>query len=65
VSGDDLIVHGDPSTIKGATIESRGDHRIAMAFAVAGLVTDGQAIDDESCVGKSFPNFWETFTAFG
>jgi len=46
---------------RGALIASHNDHRIAMSFAVAGLVADGVRIDDEVCVNKSFPQFWETF----
>ncbi len=34
------------------------DHRIAMAFAVAGLRTAGTTLDDATCVGKSNPSFW-------
>lgn len=64
VTGDDLVIHGDPRGIRGATIASMGDHRIAMAFAVAGLYVGGLSVDDETCVKKSFPNFWETFAAF-
>lgn len=39
-------------------IKSFGDHRIAMSFAIAGLITQLQ-IDDESCMSISFPNFLE------
>lgn len=39
-------------------IKSFGDHRIAMSFAIAGLITPLQ-IDDESCMNISFPNFLE------
>ncbi len=41
-----------------ATIDSFGDHRIAMSFAIAGLVT-GMVIEDTDCIGTSFPNFTE------
>jgi 3-phosphoshikimate 1-carboxyvinyltransferase len=58
-SQDKLIVTG--GTPHGAEIETYGDHRIAMSFAVAGLVVDGTRIRGESCVEKSFPNFWEVF----
>ena len=43
----------------GGTIETRGDHRIAMAFAVAGLAIPGVVIDDPACVSKSYPGFWD------
>ncbi|HNY16556.1 MAG TPA: 3-phosphoshikimate 1-carboxyvinyltransferase [Treponemataceae bacterium] len=65
VEGNDLVVQGDPTGAHGGAISSWNDHRIAMCFAVAGLVLDGQTIDDGACVKKSFPNFWETFAAFG
>lgn len=43
----------------GAAIEPFGDHRIAMSFAIAGLVVPGIKIQEEQCVTKSFPDFWE------
>jgi 3-phosphoshikimate 1-carboxyvinyltransferase len=46
---------------KGAEIETYNDHRLAMSFAMAGLKVPGVVIRDESCVGKSFPTFWEVF----
>jgi 3-phosphoshikimate 1-carboxyvinyltransferase len=47
--------------LKGAEIASYGDHRIAMAFAIAGLVADGTTtIVDSDCVQISFPSFFET-----
>ncbi|MCP4627883.1 MAG: 3-phosphoshikimate 1-carboxyvinyltransferase [bacterium] len=58
-SDDELIVTG--GTPHGAEIETYGDHRIAMSFAVTGLVTPQTIILDENCVEKSFPNFWEVF----
>ena len=41
-----------------APIETAGDHRIAMAFALVGLRVRGLRIDDENCVAKSYPAFW-------
>ncbi len=41
-----------------ATIDSHGDHRIAMSFAIAGLI-DGMQIDDTACIDTSFPNFFD------
>lgn len=47
--------------LKGAEIASYGDHRIAMAFAIAGLVADGTTtLADSDCVQISFPSFFET-----
>lgn len=57
---DGLVVHG-PTLLHGAVLESFDDHRIAMAFAVAGLVADGTTvIEGADCVGISFPSFWDT-----
>jgi len=58
--GDDrLEIKG--GTPKGAFIETFNDHRIAMAFSVAGLVVEGMEIENPSCVGKSFPEYWRIF----
>jgi 3-phosphoshikimate 1-carboxyvinyltransferase len=47
--------------LKGATLPSFHDHRIAMAFSVAGLVADGDtAIEDADCVSISYPGFYDT-----
>jgi 3-phosphoshikimate 1-carboxyvinyltransferase len=58
-SDDQLIVTGGKP--HGAAIETYGDHRIAMSFAVAGLVTPQTFILDENCVEKSFPEYWTVF----
>jgi 3-phosphoshikimate 1-carboxyvinyltransferase len=52
------ITGGQPH---GADIETYNDHRIAMSFAVAGLKAPGVVIKDETCVKKSFPDFWQVF----
>lgn len=44
--------------IKSATINSHGDHRIAMSFSIAGLIS-GMNIEDTDCILTSFPNFKE------
>ena len=44
-----------------ALIDPHNDHRLAMSFAVAGLKTPGLRIDNETCVEKSFPEFWKVF----
>jgi len=59
-----LYVEGNKPALHGASIHCYNDHRIAMSFAVAGLVTENQVIDDEKCVAKSFPDFWEKFEIF-
>jgi 3-phosphoshikimate 1-carboxyvinyltransferase len=46
--------------LRGAEIEPRGDHRIAMAFAVAALGAEGNTvIRNSDCAGVSFPSFFE------
>ena len=39
-------------------IETYNDHRMAMAFAVLGLVRPGISIKNPACVSKSYPSFW-------
>ena len=52
------------SDLKGAVIDSFGDHRIAMAFAIAGLLADGDTeIIGAECADISFPGFFETLAA--
>ena len=59
-TGDDWIkVHGGKPV--GANIKTYNDHRIAMAFSVAGLITENMVIENENCVSKSFPLFWDVF----
>ncbi len=48
---------------RGAKIETFNDHRIAMAFSMPGLMIPGVEIENETCVEKSFPNYWEIFDA--
>ena len=51
------------SQLTGAQIESFGDHRIAMAFAVAGLLAQGETtINGAECVDVSFPGFFEALS---
>ena len=55
---DGLSVRGG-RRLRGADILTLGDHRIAMAFAVAGLAARGQTrIQDAECADVSFPGFW-------
>jgi len=53
---DGLVIEG--GNPRGATIETYNDHRIAMSFAVLGLVVPSMRIKDGDCVKKSFPGFW-------
>jgi 3-phosphoshikimate 1-carboxyvinyltransferase len=57
---DGLFVPGG-QRLKAGVVDSFGDHRIAMAFAVAGLFAEGPVvIKDPACVSISFPGFFET-----
>jgi 3-phosphoshikimate 1-carboxyvinyltransferase len=52
------------SKLKSATINSHGDHRIAMSFAIAGLRC-GMTINDTECIETSFPNFFDILSQIG
>ena len=55
---DGMIIRGG-SKISSATVNSYKDHRIAMTFAVLGLVSDGSIeILDKDCVDISYPDFY-------
>ena len=55
---DGLVIDG-PTPLKGAVVQSHGDHRLAMSLAIAALVAEGPTtIVDVECVATSFPNFW-------
>lgn len=52
------------SNLKAATIDSFGDHRIAMAFAIAGLFAEGETeIIDAECAAVSFPAFYDALAS--
>jgi 3-phosphoshikimate 1-carboxyvinyltransferase len=54
---DGLEIHG-PAPLHGARVASFGDHRVAMAFAIAGLFADGETIvQDAECIRESYPGF--------
>lgn len=53
---DGLVVH--PSPVRPARVETYNDHRIAMAFALAGLKAPGVEIADPGCVAKTFPDYF-------
>ncbi|WP_067461040.1 3-phosphoshikimate 1-carboxyvinyltransferase [Actinomadura macra] len=56
---DDSMTISGGAEPRGAVIDTYDDHRIAMAFAIAGLRTPGTVIRDPGCVRKSFPAFWQ------
>ncbi|HSL77399.1 MAG TPA: 3-phosphoshikimate 1-carboxyvinyltransferase [Candidatus Limnocylindrales bacterium] len=58
VEGDDLRIHGD-ATFRGGTTDSLDDHRLAMTFAVAGLVAaGGTTIERSGSAAISYPGFF-------
>ena len=62
---DDGMAIDGGTGLEGAEIESFGDHRIAMSFAVAGLIASGPTvIKDAECVEISYPGFWDDFDRF-
>jgi 3-phosphoshikimate 1-carboxyvinyltransferase len=57
---DGFRIRGVPSRIRGGTVRSHGDHRIAMLGAVAGAASrEGVEIVDGECVAVSFPGFFD------
>jgi len=60
---DRLIIAG--SRPQGAVIDSKGDHRIAMAFSILGTIAGGTMIDSAECVTKTFPEFWDILKSIG
>ena len=57
---DDGFVIEGPTRLKGAVLDGRGDHRMAMALAVAALVAEGETtITGAECVSKTYPGFFE------
>jgi len=50
---------------QGAVIDSRGDHRMAMAFSILGTIAGDTVITDAACVTKTYPQFWDTLCRIG
>lgn len=66
--GDDLVVASDPGLagqVLPVRIETYSDHRIAMAFALAGLKIGGITILDPACTGKTYPEYWRDLAGLG
>jgi 3-phosphoshikimate 1-carboxyvinyltransferase len=57
-----FIMGGRP---RGAAIDSKGDHRIAMAFSILGVLAGDTVIEDAECVSKSYPEFWDVLISMG
>jgi len=50
---------------KGSAIDSKNDHRIAMAFSILGSVAGETIINDAECVSKTYPEFWDALKSIG
>jgi 3-phosphoshikimate 1-carboxyvinyltransferase len=60
---DGFAING-PQRLKGGPVECAGDHRIAMAFTVAGLLSSGSTeVKGSQCAGISFPGFYELLSS--
>lgn len=55
--GDGILIH--PGTCHGCEIKTYEDHRMAMAFAIPGLLTEGVVINDPLCCRKTFENYFD------
>lgn len=63
---DELVIHGDESTLSGTVVEGYDDHRVIMSLAVAGLVAEGETtIRGAEHVDVSFPDFFEVLYDLG
>ena len=60
---DRLTIKG--ASPKGAIIDSKGDHRIAMAFSIPGILAGETIIENAECVSKTYPRFWDTLKSLG
>ncbi len=61
--GGDVTEYADglrivPAPLRGGVVDAAGDHRIAMAFSILGLVVPGVAIDGAEVVAKTYPGFY-------
>lgn len=58
-TGDGMVIEGG-ALLRGAAIRTFKDHRIAMSFAIAALIAEGETVlDDAGCVDISYPTFFE------
>ena len=57
----DALIVEPAESYQGAVLDPRGDHRLAMAFALMGFLAEGTTVLDSGCVKKSHPSFWSDF----
>jgi len=60
---DKLTING--GRLRGAVIDPRDDHRIAMAFSILGTVAGETVINNAECVTKTYPEFWDVLKSIG
>ena len=57
---DGLVIGPDAAArLRGGTVRTYDDHRMAMSLALVGLRVPGVLVSDPGCVGKTFPDYWE------
>jgi len=62
---DGFVVDG-PTALRGAHVDSHGDHRLAMALTIAALMAEGESvIEHTACISDSFPGFVEILQELG
>ncbi len=62
---DGMVIDG-PTRLRGAVVDSHGDHRLGMALAVAGLFAEGETVvQGAGCIADSFPGFGAALAALG
>ena len=60
---DGLAITGVPA-LHGGAVETQNDHRLAMSAATAACAATGEiTVDNDGCVAKSYPRFWEDFSS--
>ena len=60
---DGLVITGVPA-LHGGAVETQNDHRLAMSAATAACAATGEiTVDNDGCVAKSYPCFWEDFSS--
>ena len=64
-TADGMIINGG-KVLNGTQLKGYNDHRIVMAFSIAGLFADGKTIiDDAESINKSYPTFFEDYNMLG
>ena len=61
IDGDSLQI--EPKELQSGVVDSYGDHRIAMALALVGLVVSDVEVANPQVVAKTWPSYWSAMTA--